>query len=362
MEGVILIIDNHIHAFPDQGGDATGPDPEYHILQMQRTVKDFWGRMVASHTDPKYIPGPDENVNFRVGKYGRFQWNKLGEECWLQRGSPTFQAMEHPPEQMLAHMDAAGVDMGVIQAEYLELNTGRQSYFAECIRRWPDRFIGTAAINYDLSQDGRYLEEEVAKLTYAVESDGFRALFISHVANRQPMNDPRCDPLWKEVVRLGVPAYINTGFNSRADYLTQIQCLEDILHRHPELNVIDAHCGGNLRHPSNPEYVETPKEFDNLLKTGRFHIEVGYVLAYENYDVWGEDYQYPYPVHKQIIKNLYEQYGASVIVWGSDMPWALRTCTYRQNVDLIRLQTEFMNQNDRDLILGGNLKRLFGLV
>ena len=357
-----MIIDNHVHAFPDQGGSETGPDPEYHVLMMQRTVKDFWGRMVSSHTDPKYIPGPDEDVGFKVGKYGRFHWEKFGESCWIQRGSPTFQAMEHPPEQMIAHMDLAGVDMGVIQAEYLELNEGRESYFAECLRKWPDRFIGTAAINYDLSKDDRYLESEIRKLTHAVEEDGFKALFISHVANRQPMNDPKCDSLWNEVVRLGIPAYLNTGFTSRENYLAQLQRTEEILEKHPGLNIIDAHIGGNIRHPSNPDYVETPQELDKLLKTGRFFIEVGYVLAYENFDVWGDDSQYPYPIHKQIIKTIYETHGATAMVWGSDMPWALRISTYRQNVDLIRLQTEFMDKKDRDLLIGGNLARLFRIV
>ena len=357
-----MIIDNHVHAFPNQGGPDTGPDPAYHVLLMQRTVRDFWGRMVSSHTDPRYIPGPDEDVGFTVGKYGRFHWKKHGEECWLQRGPATLGEMEHTPEQMLAHMDFVGVDMGLIQAEYLEVNTGRDFYFADCVKRWPDRYIGAAAIDYDLTKDDRYLQAEVGKLTRAVEENGFKALFISHEANRQPMNDPRCDPLWKEVVRLGVPAYVNTGYNSRADYLAQIQRLENIMAKNPDLNVIDSHVGGNLRHPKDPEYVDNPREFYSLFKTGRFHLEVGYVLAYENFQIWGRDYQYPYPRHQEIIKIIYEKFGAGVLVWGSDMPWALRTCTYKQNLDLVRLHTDFMTREDRDLVMGGNLARLFKLA
>ena len=39
-------------------------------------------------------------------------------------------------------------------------------------------------------------------MTDAVEEHGFRGLF-SALPKGQPVDDPRCDPLWKEAVRLG---------------------------------------------------------------------------------------------------------------------------------------------------------------
>ncbi|MEE9247919.1 MAG: amidohydrolase family protein [Dehalococcoidia bacterium] len=356
-----MIIDNHVHVFPDQAGPEVGPDPRHHVLLMQQSVRDYWGRMVTSHKDPKYIPGADEDVGFTVGQYGRFHWKKHGEDCWLQRGPVTMEVMEHTPEQMLAHMDFIGVDMGVIHADYLDVGTGRESYFLDCIRRWPDRFIGTASIDYDLTRDDEYLRSEIKKLTGAVTEDGFKAFFASEAMVEQPLDDPRCDPLWAEVVRLGVPAYINTGFNPRAKYLAQIQCIENILKRFPELVVIDSHVGGNILHPRDPQYVDSPREFNPLFDTGRFYLELGYVLAYENVDVWGRDYEYPYPRHRQIIQTIYENFGPRVLVWGSDIPWCFRTCTYQQNLDLIRLHTDFMTEEDRALVLGGNLARLLGI-
>ncbi|MBI4336606.1 MAG: amidohydrolase [Chloroflexi bacterium] len=356
-----MIIDNHVHVFPDQASPATHADPQAYLRQLQRSVGEFWGRMVTSHTDRKYIPGPDEDVGFRVGKYGRYQWRKHGEECWLQRGPVVMANLEHTPEQMLAHMDSVGVDVGIIQAEYIETNRGRESYFADCVRRWPRRFIGTVALEYDLTRDDQHLKGEVRKLTRAVEEHGFRALFLGHRAARQPLDDPRRDPLWREVLRLGIPAYINTGFNSRADYLAQLQCLENVLRRYPELTVVDSHVGGNLRHPRDPEHVDTPREFFPLLKTGRFYLEMGYVLAYENFAVWGTDSDYPYRRHQQVMQTVYEHFGAGVLVWGSDMPWTQRSCTYRQDLDLVRLHTPFMTDADRGLVLGGNLARLFKL-
>ena len=129
-----MIIDNHVHIFPDQGGPDVGPDPSRHVAQLQKSVAGFWGRMVSSHTDPKYAPEPGEDVGFTVGRHGRYYWRKHGEGCWLQRGPAFMDHMESTPEQIIAHMDAAGVDMAVIQADYdyVDFDTGREGIFPGC--------------------------------------------------------------------------------------------------------------------------------------------------------------------------------------------------------------------------------------
>ena len=292
-----MIIDNHIHIFPDQAGPDVGPDPARHVAQLQKSVADFWGRMVSSHTDPKFIPDPDEDVDFTVGRHGRYYWRKHGEACWLQRGPAFMARMESTPEQIIAHMDSVGVDMAVIQADYdyVDFDTGRESYFLDAVRSRPDRFFAAAAVDYWLSHSDDFLQGQIANLTHAVEDYGFRALFLGGEAIPDPLDDPRCDPLWQETVRLGVPAYVNTGFNSKVKYLEQLRGLKSVLDRFPDLNVIDAHVGGNLLHPSHPDYVETPTELFPLLETGQFYLEVGYVLAYEDYQIWGPRLPLPLP-------------------------------------------------------------------
>ena len=42
------------------------------------------------------------------------------------------------------------------------------------------------------------------------------------------------------------------------------------------------------------------------------------------------------------------------------MPCTERICTYRQSLDYLRRYCTFMSDADMDLVLGGNLKRLFG--
>ena len=353
-----MIIDHHVHLFPSQAGPAGYTDAATHAMQLQGMVRRFWGRMITSHTDPRYIPEPDEDVGFFVGQYGRWHWRKHGEDCWLQRMPVIGTEPEHTPEQMLAHMDFAGVDIAVIQGGYMEPNYEREVFYADCIKRWPDKFIGTVSIEYDLTKSAEYLQSEIRKLTHAVEDLGFRGLF-SHVPKGQAVDDPRCDPLWKEVARLGIPVSMDTGFNPRDEYLGEIRRIENVCRRYPEMNVLDGHIGGNIRHPRDPEHVDNPREFFPLLALGNFHLEVGYALSYENWAIWGRDSEYPYPRHQAIIKTIYENFGAGILVWGSDMPFAQRTCTYRQNLDLIRLHTDFMTESDRKLVAGDNLARLF---
>jgi predicted TIM-barrel fold metal-dependent hydrolase len=357
-----MIIDNHAHVLPDQAGAAGYPDVATHARILQSQLAYLMGRMVSSHLDPKYIPEPDEDVGFTVGKYGRWHWRKHGEDCWIQRSPVTMAEADHEAEQLLAHMDFAGVDMSVIQGGrvYMEPNYGREVVIRDCIARWPDRFIGTVSIDYDLSKDDRHLEGEIRKLTEAVEEWGFKALF-DPVPRDQPIDDPRCEPLWAEVGRLDVPFYWVTGFNPREAYLDQLRRLEAVLRRHPEIVAIEPHVGANLRHPSDPEWVDNPREFDRLLSLPNFYLEMGYVLAYENREIWGPDSEYPYPRHRELIKYIYERHGAGGMVWGSDIPFTLRTCTYTQCVDLIRHHCEFMTPEDRALVLGKNLQRVYRL-
>ena len=48
-------------------------------------------------------------------------------------------------------------------------------------------------------------------------------------------------------------------------------------------------------------------------------------------------------------------------MWGTDMPYLARFCTYGQAVDQFRVHCEFLTDEDRDQILGGTVSRVMGL-
>ena len=357
-----MIVDAHIHVFPDQGGDGLGRSAAAQLAIMQSTVGDFWGRMVTSHAERQFIPHSGENVQFEVAEFGRWKWKKNGQDCWLQRGSPVMSQMLHSPEQAIAAMDAAGVDFGIVQTdiEYIAAEFGREHYFRDCVNRWGHRLIGTVALDYNLSNDDTFLAREREAINEAVQH-GFRGVYISGVGLPQPLDHPRCDSLWRQIADAGLPVYIQTGFCARERYLAELRGLENVLNTHPDLQVIESHFGGNLVYPDHPDHSDILQDLHPLLETGRFYLELGYVLGFESYALWGEKSIYPFSGHTEIAKAVYERYGAKVLVWGSDIPWCYRLCTYQQTVDLVRRHTPYMSQEDRDLVLGGNLAGLFGL-
>lgn len=354
-----MIIDAHAHAFPHHGGASGYKDVQTHLKMQQKTIVELWGRMVSNPVEEKYMILPDEDANFSVGKYGRYYWEKNGKECWLQRFPLIMTEMEWPPEHMLAYMDATGVDMAVLQAWYMEANYCRD-YIADIIKQWPDRFIGTVAIDYDIEKSETHREAELEKLRDAVDNRGMKGVFQGY-PREQPLDDKRFEPFLTELARLGIPHIFQTGFQPKKKYLDSLERIKRALQKSPQTIGIIGHLGGNVRPPGSPDCTETPDELLSLLGLPNVYFEVGYVLAYENWIYWGKNYEYPYPLHTELIKKVYDAVGAERLLWGSDMPNTYRTCTYTQCLDLVRLHFDFLNKEEKGLVLGGNAARLFGI-
>src|SRR2546423_12341187 len=106
-----------------------------HRVVAEQTLHD--GRL----TDPSTL----QAVDFRVGRFGRFEWTANGEDLYLQFFPPSLQTMASPPEFMLQHMARAGVDRAVLQNARLY---GRlDDYLARAVAAYPDKFIGLADVD-----------------------------------------------------------------------------------------------------------------------------------------------------------------------------------------------------------------------
>jgi L-fuconolactonase len=68
---------------------------------------------------------------------------------------------------------------------------------------------------------------------------------------------------------------------------------------------------------------------------------------------------YPYPTARARFKELYETAGAARIVWGSNFPVVQRACGYRESLEFVRTECDFLSARDRAAILGGNFMREF---
>ena len=97
------------------------------------------------------------------------------------------------------------------------------------------------------------------------------------------------------------------------------------------------------------------RRFPRRSNTPNLHLQFLFPIAL------GAVWDYPMPQVKAAIEKCVSRIGAERIMWGTDMPIVMRFWTYQQNVDLIRTHSDFLTQDERDLILGGTVARLLGV-
>ena len=211
------VVDAHVHIFPHLGG-ASGFNSEAEhrqFLQLYMATHGEPVRRLSDHATVREqtlhdgrLDGPSSlrAVNFRVGRFGRFEWTARDTDLYLQFFPPSLQAMESPPEFMLQQMARAGVDRAVLQNARLY---GRlDDYFADAVRAYPDKFVGLA----DVDEANAHTNAQIARLRRAVNELGLRGLYYANRAlittgYAQMFDDPIFDPFWEEVRGLGIPVF-----------------------------------------------------------------------------------------------------------------------------------------------------------
>jgi len=66
---------------------------------------------------------------------------------------------------------------------------------------------------------------------------------------------------------------------------------------------------------------------------------------------------YPYPLAQQHLRRLRDAAGADRLVWGSNFPNVRRACSYQQALDFVRVECDFLSDQERAGLLGDNFAR-----
>lgn len=144
-------------------------------------------------------------------------------------------------EAVVEAMDAAGVDRGVLQAEwgfgdYRAMNEA----VARIVKRYPDRFTGYCTVNP--AEDDNMIEV----VTREVEANGARGVNLQPFAYRLRCNDRRFYPLYARCSDLKVPVTVHCSVNFSRDrtidfgrpiYLDEVAC------DFPDLTLVANHGG-----------------------------------------------------------------------------------------------------------------------
>ena len=338
-----MIIDIHAHAFPPLSEASGYHTSEEHLKYIQKQAS------VSTHMRFEgELPRPDEDVKFRVGKYGKFEWTKGGRDCFLRYMAPAIVDLAWPPENMLAHMDWVGVDKAILYQGHIY---GRlNDYLADCVKKWPDRLVAVAQID----ESRAWEEDQLTELKRSVSVLGLKGLYFE-MPQRPNIDDERFSSLWNELQNLKIPLMLELGRRSTAEqYLEVVSRTIKVMKKH-DLKTIITVMGSNIRDPKDLEYVNIPKRILHLIELPNVWYEIGYLLGFDNFD------EYPYLLAQKMTREAYKTIGADKLVWGSDMPMLMRTCTYRQAIDFIRRHCNFLSEAEKNLVLGENAARILNL-
>ena len=285
------------------------------------------------------------------------------------RASPLNTAQFEDAEQRLVDMDAQGVDVQVLAvppAEYfywlpdqeaLRANRIQHERFAEVVRQWPDRF--TAVANVPMAHP----ELAVEVLREAHRDFGFRGVEISADVLGLDLDDRRFDPVWEAVVELDMtvilhPQGFTHGQRFSDYYLVNVICmplastlavtrmiLGGVWSRHPGLRVMVVHGGGYL-----PFYVARTDHAWRVRPELRHHLDV------PPSEVMRAIYVDTNVFDPRMVVQLVTDLGADHVLMGTDYPFDMGT------VDPVGFLTDAdLSDADRELVLGGNAARLFGI-
>ncbi len=371
-----MIYDGHAYCFPDLHGDGGFSDPDRFRKHLQLGIahhfQPVWRKRDRAPADSSGLADPSvhwsfdalEDVDFRAAGYGRFEWTVDGEDYVKQYIPPSVTDMSYPAESLVAEMDYAGVDMALLhRTPYLGIGN---EFVAGCVRRFPDRLQGLAHVEEWLIQTKP--DESISKLEQAVNELGLMGL--QFLPDQIPLygqpadwDGPGLRPFWDAVAALNIPVFFTPGYTSLASpggdpleaVLQGLRAISTWMERYPEVTVVLTH-GFSWRMFAERDILAVPDEVYRAapIDNPNFHVQVLFAIFL------GGMWDYPMPQVRPVMEQLVRHMGPNRIIWGTDIPMVLRFYTYRQNLDHIRRNCDFLASSEVDMIVGGNMARLLG--
>lgn len=207
-------------------------------------------------------------------------------------------------------------------------------YIAEVVMKHPC-LIGCATI-HPLSP------EAPERLQHFVENYGFCAAKLHPPVMQFRVNDPAVDPYYAMAAKLGIPITFHTGVHGwrLRDYRPLL--FDEVAERHPDLKIIMAHTGGTAQFQEALAVLQNrPNVFAELAQTRRILRGYSWHLTDEN------------------IQMLLASVGPHRIIYGCDWPW-VPAIEIRKDIE--RIQSWSISDREKQMILGGNLKRVLSRV
>ena len=356
------IIDGHGHIFPPLAEACGFQDVATHRLHLQRAMHLHGNQPVRRLRDHAIVEerhlwdadDPSENglardVDFQVGAHGRFSWRRNDERYYVQFLPPSLQDMHAPAEFMVAQMDYAGIAAVVLQNDHIYGNLAE--YFADAVRRFPNRFYGLAQVEEAFAGEDR----QIAALEHQVTKLGMRGLYINLAGffrngYAEYYTAPSYRPFWDTVRALEIPVFWVFWVRSPiGDFSAEMSHFRTWLERYPDIPSVFVHGIPTSLYADSDDRLVFPDDVGSIMDEFPVFSEILYPI------MWGGRLSYPFARAHTHIRQVYDRFGPDKLIWGSDMPNVERYCTYRQALTYLLDHCDFLSPMDREKIFRRNI-------
>jgi len=239
------------------------------------------------------------------------------------------------PETLLELMAASGVDHTVIvHVIYYRWDC---RYTADSVRAHPQKFMGVCRVDPEAAN-------AADELTRWVREEGYHGVRLSPYsgAGGDWINDaPRMDRIFGRCADLEVPMCILCDAPRLPDVARVIE------RHHERLDVC-------IDHMSDCP-IDKPELLAKLTDLARFprvYVKISHLWSLSREE-------YPYRDTHDQVKRLYDAFGPERLMWGTDWPMIEQYCGYAKALALYRDELDFLNDDDRQWILGRTALKLW---
>lgn len=254
-------------------------------------------------------------------------------------------AREATAEQLLRHMDAAGVARAVLigmGGPRLE----QHRYVTRCVVRWPDRFTATGLV--DLGDP-----DPPSRLRELVDATGIEGIRLTDLGDHDVSRaeELRCF----EAVQCAAELGLNVNIFTEGQQLRGVELLAAAF---PTLPISLDHLGllpvtpcfvDRWGRPRQDDEPIPPREYARILALARYPRV--YVKVSGEYAV--SRLPWPYADLRPMVEQVYRAFGAARLMWCTDAPWILEEPGYQKLVDLLDRHLPDLAREERDRIMGG---------
>ncbi len=272
------------------------------------------------------LHGDDLGIDREALSWGRA---RQGDRIYYAT-SPAFEDSLSTYERALAHMDCMGIDRAVVLQEFMD---GKQDdYLAEVRRLAPERFSCMALF------DRHYYDDPMNAFKMAIDEKKLQGFLIKTPDPFPEIATAKLEPMWRACAERGLPVVLKNGDPGEIRRLIKLV---------PDLKIVFSHFAGSSGpEEEHQERIRLAADFPNV------YIDTG-GAAYRH--------RYPFPKVQERLQAALDVISAEKLAWGSDYPRPslIVDSSYKQQLELMTIECDFLTEEQRHQILGGTALRVY---